>query len=164
MVLWQFTVKLYLKMRATTSLIPSAVLFIPMWLHWTNGNSTLNGWEDIPVLSPSVDRIVACEIASSSLTLTQDQMVLQIHEIEMAYGIRWYMITISKWISTMPLLGECESCVTYLIRQSLSQPYLMEPGSFASSICRTLAQKIFIRLSHPSHRCAFNTTSIFYST
>ena len=54
-----------------------------------NGNSTLNGWEDIPVLSPSVDRIVvACEVASSSLTLTQDQMMLQIHEIEMAYGIR----------------------------------------------------------------------------
>ena len=163
MVLWQFTVKFYLKMQATTSLIPSAVLFIPVWLHWTNGNSTLNGWEDIPVLSSSVDCIVACEIASSSLTLTQDQKMLLIHEIGMAYGIRWYVITISKWITSWPLLGECESCVT-LIRQSLSQPCLMEPVNFVSSICRALAQKIFKRLSHPSHRCAFNTTSIFYST
>ena len=123
--------------------------------------STLNRWDDIPELSSSVDRIVACGIASSSLTLTQDQMMLQMYEIGMAYEIRWYMITISKWIATMPLLGECESCVTYLIRQSLSQPYLMEPGSFTSSICRTLAQKIFIRLSHPSHQGVFNTTSSF---
>jgi pachytene checkpoint protein 2 len=41
--------------------------------------STLNGWEDIPELSASVDRIVACEIAGPSSALTQDQMMLQIH-------------------------------------------------------------------------------------
>lgn len=41
--------------------------------------SILSGWEDIPELLSSVDRIVACEIASSSTTLTQDQMMLQIH-------------------------------------------------------------------------------------
>ena len=47
--------------------------------------STLNGWEDISELSSSVDRVVACGIASSSLTLTQDQMMLQIYEFGMAY-------------------------------------------------------------------------------
>ena len=47
--------------------------------------STLNGWEDISELSSSVDRVVACGIASSSLTLTQDQMMLQMYEIGMAY-------------------------------------------------------------------------------
>ena len=41
--------------------------------------SILSGWEDIPELSSSVDRVVACEIAGSSSTLTQDQMMLQIH-------------------------------------------------------------------------------------
>ena len=50
--------------------------------------STLNRWDDIPELSSSVDRIVACGIASSSLTLTQDQMMLQMYEIGMAYEIR----------------------------------------------------------------------------
>ena len=41
--------------------------------------STLNGWQDIPELLSSVDRIVACEIAGPSSALTQDQMMLQIH-------------------------------------------------------------------------------------
>ena len=41
--------------------------------------SVLNGWGDIPDLLSSVDRIVACEIAGSSTTLTRDQMILQIH-------------------------------------------------------------------------------------
>ena len=40
--------------------------------------SVLSGWQDIPELASSVDRIVACEIAGS-LTLTQEQMMLQIH-------------------------------------------------------------------------------------
>ena len=42
--------------------------------------SILNGWEDIPELSFSVDCIVVCKIVSSSLTFTQDHMMLQIHE------------------------------------------------------------------------------------
>ena len=41
------------------------------------------------------------------------------------------------------MLNKCrlDHIVTYLIRQSLSQPCLMEPVNFASSICRALAQK-----------------------
>ena len=48
--------------------------------------SILSGWEDIPELSSSVDRIVACEVAGSSTTLTQDQMMLQIHVFQPLEG------------------------------------------------------------------------------
>ena len=41
--------------------------------------STLNGWQDIPDLASSVERIVASESSCSSSTLSLEEMALQIH-------------------------------------------------------------------------------------
>lgn len=41
--------------------------------------STLQGWEDIPILAQSVDRIVASESTNSSPSVSIDQAALQIY-------------------------------------------------------------------------------------
>ncbi|KAI0346929.1 P-loop containing nucleoside triphosphate hydrolase protein [Trametopsis cervina] len=41
--------------------------------------STLQGWEDVPVLAASVDRIVAAESPCPSASLPLEQIILQIH-------------------------------------------------------------------------------------
>ncbi|KAI0080759.1 P-loop containing nucleoside triphosphate hydrolase protein [Panus rudis PR-1116 ss-1] len=41
--------------------------------------STLQGWEDVPLLASSVDKIVASESPSSASSLPVDQITLQIH-------------------------------------------------------------------------------------
>ena len=76
-----YTVEVCLKTRAATRFdtIRSLVHTYVTSFERIGLPSVISGWEDIPELSSSVDRIVACEIAGSSPTLTQDQMLLQIH-------------------------------------------------------------------------------------
>lgn len=52
------------------------------WIHSfdrINLSTTIDGWEDVPELAAAVERIVVCECASTTPSLSIEEMALQIH-------------------------------------------------------------------------------------
>ncbi|KAJ3778370.1 P-loop containing nucleoside triphosphate hydrolase protein [Lentinula raphanica] len=78
---WPVHVEVRLKSRST-SRFDTIRNHVHAWMSTfdrINLSSTLDGWEDVPELAASVERIVTSESSCASVSLPVDEMALQIH-------------------------------------------------------------------------------------